>query len=186
MSMPASISITSSHTEKIKWFRGHFRPHFDGWILHPIYRLVPSQDALIGFIFIACAIDYLAGFWWGKQPDIRKGEIKQMYTGFIDGYFAPGRYDAEGLYDSLRNGLVHMFTIKKKKYALIHDHPEMHLKTNPVSGYIVLNAENFRDDFVSAKEQYFDDVEATPDLLDRLVDRYTRDGFLSSVDLEVA
>ena len=60
---------TSSHAEKLTWFRDQFRPHFDGWIFDPINRLVHSQDALIGFIFMACAIDYLASFWWQKYEE---------------------------------------------------------------------------------------------------------------------
>jgi hypothetical protein len=56
------ISATSPHPQKLDWFRNYFRPHFDDWVIGPINRLVHTQDALIGFIFMACAIDYLAGF----------------------------------------------------------------------------------------------------------------------------
>jgi hypothetical protein len=76
---------------------------------------------------MTCAIDYLAGFWWGKST---KSKVQVAYTGFIDAYFPKGRYGANGLYDSLRNGLVHTFTIKNKKYALIHNRPDMHLKND--------------------------------------------------------
>jgi hypothetical protein len=54
--------ITGSLQEKLAWFRTNFCPHFDDWIMGPIDRLVYTRDALIGFIFMACAIDYLAGF----------------------------------------------------------------------------------------------------------------------------
>lgn len=174
------ISTTSSHAEKIEWLR-EFRSHFDGWVFHPINRLVSSHDALVGFIFMACAMDYLAGFWWGKSTE---GEVKKAYTGFIDEYFPKGRYDANGLYDSLRNGLVHMFTIKKKKYALIHEHPKLHLKADR-TGHIILNAGDFRDDLTTAKERYFDDVEAKTDLLDKMIERFVRDSFMGAADLEV-
>jgi len=130
---------------------------------------------------MACAIDYLAGFWWGKST---KGKVEKAYTGFINEYFPKGRYDANGLYDSLRTGLVHMFTIKGKKYALIHGHPELHLKTHRAV-HIILNAEDFCDDLTSAKDRYFDDVEATADLLNKIVERFARDSFLGVVDLEV-
>jgi hypothetical protein len=160
--------------QKLVWFRNYFRPHFDNWVFGPIDRLVYAQDALIGFIFMACAIDYLAGFWWGKST---KGVVEKVYTGFIDQYFPEGRYDTRGLYDSLRNGLVHMFTIKNKKYALTHNHPHLHLKVD-ANGQVVLNAGDLRDDLRAAKERYFDDVEARADLLDRLLERYNREGFL--------
>ena len=169
-----------SPAEKIAWFRGYFRPHFNDWIFGPINRLVISQDALIGFIFMACSIDYLAGFWWGQSS---QGHVKEAYTRFIDTYFPPGRYDADGLYDSLRNGLVHMFTIKGKKYGLIHNNPHVHLKMSK-DGQIILNAADFRDDLVSATNRFFDEVETSPTLLDNVHERYVRDGFLAlgSVD----
>lgn len=156
------------------WFRQYFKPHFLDWIFGPINRLVESQDALIGFIFMACTIDYLAGFWWGKDT---KNSGRKAYIGFIDNYFPGGRYDAFGLYDSLRNGLVHMFTIKGKKYALTHNNPELHLKTDN-NGQIIINAVNFRDDLFEATEKYFNDVDANPELMDNLLLRYGRDGFL--------
>jgi hypothetical protein len=70
-----------------------------------------------------------------------------------------------------------MFTIKNKKYALTHNHPDLHLKLS-TSRHIFLNAGNFRDDLHTAKDRYFADVEIRPDLLERLVEGYNRDGFL--------
>jgi hypothetical protein len=175
----AALDTTSSHEEKLAWFRHKFRPHFDGWVFDPIGRLVPSQDALVGFILMACAIDYLAGFWWGKST---RGQVEAAYIGFIEVYFPKERYDVQGLYDSLRNGLVHMFTIKGKKYVLTHNKSHLHLKPD-LWGQIILNAEDFRDDLAIAKERYFDDVEAKPGLLDKVVQRYTREGFLDESPL---
>lgn len=173
------ISATSPRPQKLDWFRNHFRPHFDDWVIGPINRLVHTQDALIGFIFMACTIDYLAGFWWGKST---KGQVEAAYIGFIDEYFQKSRYDAKGLYDSLRNGLVHMFTIKNKKYALTHNNPSLHLNID-LNGQIILNAGDLRDDLIAARERFFDDVEAKPKLLDKVLDRYNRDGFLDLVRL---
>ncbi len=166
-----------SHAEKLAWFQNDFRPHFDVWVIERINRLVPAQDPPIGFIFTTCAIDYLAGFWRGKST---KGHVEHAYTGFINEYFPKGQYDAKGLYDSLRNGLVHMFTIQNKKYGLTHNNPGFHLITDQ-NGHIILNAEDFRDDLVAAKERYFDDVENKPVLLDKAWERYKRDGFLDAV-----
>jgi len=173
LSSSTLISPSLTHSQELSWFKGFFRPHFDDWVIGPINRLVCTQDALIGFIFIACAIDYLAGFWCGNST---KGKVQKSYIGFIDKYFPKKRYDSIGLYDSLRNGLVHMFTIKNKKYALTHNNPSLHLKVR--NGQIILNAGNFRNDLISAKDRYFADVEAKPDLLDKVVKRYNRDGFL--------
>ncbi len=94
-------------------------------------------------------IDYLAGFWWGKSSS---GSVRKAYTRFIRQYFPPGRYDADGLYDSLRNGLVHMFTIKGKRYGRTHNQPSVHLKEDTY-GQIILNAADFRDDLKAAKDR---------------------------------
>ena len=172
--VPNPPAVNAPQVEKLDWFRNHFRPHFDDWVFGPIDRLVPSRDALVGFILMACAIDYLAGFLVGSST---KGKVGASYPSFIDEYFPKGRYDSEGLYDSLRNGLVHMFTIKDRKYALTHNNPELHLKQDS-GGQIILNAADFRDDLTLSKEAYFSDVEANVDLLNKLLERYHRDGFL--------
>ena len=57
---------------------------------------------------------------------------------------------------------------KDKKYALTHNNSSSHLKTD-TSGHIVLNAANLRDDLVFARDNYFNAVEASSDLLDKLV-----------------
>lgn len=168
----ANISLTLPYTQKLNWFK-FFRPRFDALVFEPINRLVYSRDALIGFIFMACVIDYLSGFWWGEST---KNNVKNSYTGFVSKYFPKNKYDEEGLYDSLRNGLVHMFTIKNKKYALTHNNPHLHLTVK--SNQLILNAGDFFEDLKTAKEKYFNEVESTSNLLDKFVDRYTREGFL--------
>ena len=167
--------------EDINWFRNKFRPNFNEMVMDPINRLVPSRDALIGFIFMSCAIDYLAGFWWGEST---KRKVGPTFTKFIDTYFVPNRYDSKDLYDSLRNGLVHMFTIKDKKYGLVHNKTMLHLKTS-TDGHIMLNAEDFRDDLIVAKELYFRDVETDSIYMNRLKDRHSRDGFLEVLEVSI-
>ena len=165
---------------KREWFRD-FRPHFHTLIFEPINRLVASkEDVLIGYILMSCTIEYLAGFWWGESVEV--GVIRQAYVGFINTYFYPrGRYNAKGLYDCLRNGLVHTFTIKNKMYELTYDEPEKHLTTGS-HDCIVLNAANFRDDLFGAANRYFDHVETDSELLDKAFMRYERDGFIAWVD----
>ncbi|MGZ3578552.1 MAG: hypothetical protein ACXU98_05990 [Syntrophales bacterium] len=164
--------------DDLDWFRDGFRPHFDDWVIASVDRLIKSE-ALIGFVFMACAIDYLAGFWWGKST---KGEVEKAYIGFVDEYFPKNKYNSKGLYDSLRNGLVHMFTIKNMKYALTHGHPELNLRVTS-SGHMLLNADDFRDDLVEAKNKYFDAVEDDDVLMDKLKERYNRDGFMLPIKL---
>ena len=172
--------FTGSSSPDAEWIRA-LDAHFAGWVLAPIRRLVPSQDALVGFILMACAIDYLAGFWWGRST---QGSVKEAYTGFISAFFPSGRYDAEGLYDSLRNGLVHMFTIKGKKYALTHNHPELHLRVD-AKGQIILNAADFEADLVAAANAYFAAAESSTELIGKAYDRYSRDGFVGPSPLQM-
>ena len=130
---------------------------------------------------MACAIDYMAGFWWGKST---KNRNKAAYIGFIDTYFPPGRYESKALYDSLRNGLVHMFTVQGMKYALTHNHPEFHLSIDQ-GNQIILNAADFRDDLLAAKQRYFAEVEIKPELMDKLLERYRRDGFMGLCAIQI-
>lgn len=177
----SNVKSACSPCEQLEWFRGNFRPHFNEWVFGPIERLTPSRDALIGFIFMACAIDYLTGFRWGAS---NQSKVRKAYVEFIEEFFPAGKYDAEGLYESLRNGLVHMFTIRNKKYGLVHNRSDLHLKTNK-SGHLILNAEDFRNDLEAAKEKYFEAVESSPELLAKLVERYDRDGFLEAWTVEL-
>ena len=165
---------------KCIWFND-FQPHFNSLVLDPIKRFpFKMDDMLIGFVFMSCCIDYLSGFWWGESREI--GMARQAYVGFINEYFWPrGRYNAKGIYDSLRNGLVHLFTIKNKMYELTFDEPDRHL-TISHNDYIVLNASNFRDDLIHAATRYFNDVKKNPQLLDKAFQRYERDGFVSWID----
>jgi hypothetical protein len=147
-----------------------------------IEGLLAKEEPLIAFIVVSCAIDWLAGFWWGRTT---RRAVKQAYTGFVETYFPPGKYEAEALYDSLRNGLVHLFAIKNRKYALVHDKPEWHLRKTSDGRQVVLNVEDFVGDWVAAKDKFFDAVERDPVLLDKALDRYDRDGFLGFVPIEV-
>jgi hypothetical protein len=162
------------------WFQD-FRPHFNYIVLDPIKKFpCKMDDMLICFVFMSCSIDYLSGFWWGEDKGI--GMVRQAYVGFINEYFRPrGLYNAKGIYDSLRNGLVHLFTIKNKMYELTFDEPERHLTVSPNS-YIILNAGSFRKDLIDAANRYFDEVEKSPDLLDKAFQRYERDGFVRWID----
>jgi len=165
---------------KSVWFHD-FRPHFNYLVIDPIKRFtLKMDDMLICFVFMSCCIDYLAGFWWGENRDT--GMVRQAYTGFINEYFRPrGLYNAKGIYDSMRNGLVHLFTIKNSIYELTFDEPRRHL-TISHNGFIVLDAGSFRKELIAAANRYFDDVEKNPQLLDKAFQRYERDGFVRWID----
>ncbi len=172
---------TLSHSEKVSWFQRGFRPHFDEWVIAPAQRMIDSKDhvAMPAFIWITCAVDWLAGFWFGTDT---KNQVKKAYTGFIDQYFPSNTYNSNELYDSLRNGLVHMFTIKSKQYALTHQNPNLHLQKTS-NGQVILNLESFFSDVVSAKNEFFNDVEHSPEMLDKFIERYEREGFLNLIPI---
>ena len=179
--MASNSRMTWTHQQKLEWFQKEFRPHFDEWVIDPAQRMVNAPEAMPAFIWLACAIDWLAGFWWGQSTD---GHVKQVYVGFISNFFPQSKYIAEDLYDSLRNGLVHMYTIKGKKYALKHQEPTLHLKVT-TDAHVVLNLENFFDDVVKAKNGFFDAVELDPLLLDKVIIRYEREGFLDIISVNI-
>ena len=174
-----------THDQKLAWFRSDFQPRFEEWVVAPARRMVEAGDdmgvGMPAFIWLTCSIDWLAGFWHGERT---KGKVRQVYIGFIDRYFPTGRYDAENLYESLRNGLVHMYTIQHKKYALTHRHPETHLHPNH-EGYILLNLEDFFEDCQFAKNAYFQEVETDKSLLNKAFKRIKRDGFLGLVPVNL-
>ena len=176
-----NLTVDSPREYKLAWFKEYFRPHFDQWVTGTIGKYISVSEALVAFILISCAIDWLAGFYWGKST---RYETRNAYVGFVRKYF-PAEYDAEALYDSLRNGLVHMFTIKGKKYQLVHNNSWLHLKKDEKSGSILLNSENLFADWLRAKDKYFDAVEDDQRLLDNLLERYIRDGMLGLGSVEV-
>lgn len=169
------------NAQKLDWFKNRFRPHFDEWVVDTAQRMVNAGDdvgvAMPAFIWLACGIDWLAGFRSEENSSNTKS-----YTGFVGEYF-PQTYNPNKLYDSLRNGLIHSFTIKKSHYALIHRHPELHLAFNGQSE--ILNLENFFKDWVDAKNKFFEDIEQNADKLDRAYQRHESDGFLGLIQVEV-
>jgi len=128
--------------------------NFDKWIFGGIEALAESEGVCLTFVIIACAIDYLAGFNYGGDTT---RHTKEAYTDFLKeyGWFIK-KYNPEDVYDSLRCGLVHNFTIHEGKFSLTHKHPELHLKTH--KGQIILNFEDFYGDFKRLKEEYFKKV----------------------------
>jgi hypothetical protein len=66
-------------------------------------------------------------------------------------------------------------------YELTFEEPQRHLTVSH-NGLIVLNAGSFRNDLIDAANRYFNEVEKTPQLLDKAFQRYERDGFVKWID----
>lgn len=179
----AHYSISKlSPQQKLEWFQKGFRPHFEEWVVKPAEAIMRDPGGKMpAFVWLTCAIDWIAAFRFGEST---KNNVKEAYTNYIDEYFPKGKYSAQDLYDSLRNGLVHMYTIKGSTYALIDNHPDGHLKTTS-DGQLLLNLEDFFADFVEAKNKFFDAVEIDPALLDKVIQRYEREGFLGLISFTI-
>src|SRR4051794_7864963 len=99
------MNAQPTHADKLDWFKKQFRPHFDEWVVDTAKRMINAGDevgvAMPAFIWLACAVDWLAGFRSEKGSSNTKS-----YTGFVKEYFSQN-YDPKKLYDSLRNGLIH-------------------------------------------------------------------------------
>jgi len=151
--------------------------NFDKWIFGGLIALSKSKGVCLGFVIIACAIDYLASFNYGGDTTHHS---KEAYTDFLKEYeWFTKKYSPEDIYDSLRCGLVHNFTIHGGKFALTHNHPELHL--TPHKGQTVLNYEDFYRDLKRLKEEYFEKVKKPKNgKLANFMKRYETLGFLAT------
>ena len=169
--------------QKLEWFKKEFRPHFDEWVEAPAKRMIAADDsigvAMPAFIWLICSIDWLAGYYYGGPTD---NVNKVSYISFINQYFPKEKYDGKSVYEKLRCGLVHMYTIKDNRYALTHRHPEFHLYLGE-SGFEVINLEDFYADWSIAKNAYFDDVEKSGALLEKAYNRHLS-GFLGLIPIK--
>jgi len=148
--------------------------NFNKWIFGGIEALSKSKGVSLTFVIIACAIDYLASFNVGGQTN------RKDYINFLKEYdWFTKKYSPTDIYKSLRCGLVHNFTIHGGKFALTHNHPELHLKTD--KGRIILNFDDFYFDFRRLKEEYFPKVKNPKNgKLANFMKRYSTLGFLAT------
>lgn len=171
--------------QKLQWFKNDFRPHFDEWVEAPAKRMIAADDsvgvAMPAFIWLICAIDWLAGYLYGGPTD---NVNRASYIRFINEYFPKQKYDAQSMYEKLRCGLVHMYTIKDNRYALTHRRPEFHLYLGD-GGLEVINLEDFYADWSFAKNSYFDAVERNSVLLEKAYNRH-QSGFLGLIPIKQA
>jgi len=128
--------------------------NFNKWIFEGIEALSKSKGVCLTFVIITCAMDYLASFNYGADTT---RHAREAYIDFLKEYeWFTKKYNPEDIYDSLRCGLVHNFTIHGGKFTLTHNNPELHLTT--YKGQIILNYEDFYCDFKKLKEEYFKKV----------------------------
>jgi hypothetical protein len=142
----------------------------------PSIRLIYEKANQVreSFVLVHCAILGLSGFYAGTK-DTTGATYRQFITDFFPKGYAPDK-----LWKDLRNSLIHAYTVTHS-YVLAHKHHETHLRvlkgakserTGIPHDFIVLNFEDFFDDFEKAAELYFQKVQAEPALLSKLSMRY--------------
>ena len=148
------------------------------WICGGVDKLLESKNnsAILGFIIISCGIDLLAGYWKGGETKGR--DYKDFLKQDID---FPKKYEPEGIYNSLRCGLVHNFTIHGGIYALTWGHPEYHLKRTQ-TGQQFINLEDFYQDFRKLMENLFDQIKTDASLQKKFIKRHKKLGILVQRD----
>jgi hypothetical protein len=151
---------------------------FDRWIIGGIEAISKTQGVSLGFVLIACGLDYLSGFWKGGRAE------QNDYKEFLKAHAEFDRYSPDDLYNSLRNGLVHNFTIHNGSFALIHNRPDLHLKM-ALSGQTILNFEDFFKDFKALKTAIFNKAKSDRDARDKFIKRFRDVGFVVLVDIPI-
>ena len=145
---------------------------FDRWICGAVESLQNSLGISLAFVIISCAIEYLAGFWKGGET--RKAD----YIKFLEKHlWFAAKYHPTDLYESLRNGLVHNFTIRDGKFALTSTEPHLHLKRTQ-DGQTILNLEDFFADFKRLKTEVFHTARTNATARKNFLQRHRKLGFI--------
>jgi hypothetical protein len=149
-----------------------FETYFDERIVGEIRTTLEVGLQTAPYILISCAIDFLVTFWAGADS------TRTRYRHFVNTYFAG--YDGEDLYRELRCRMVHNHTVGERA-IICWDEPDIH-KCTTGDGTVVLNLEQFFDDFIQAKDKYFAALRSSPELLKNHIRRFSEMGVLCSVD----
>lgn len=166
------FSLGSSADDRVAFARGRLKEIINETIFLRVPNLI-AADPLLAFIYMACVIDYLAGFARGS------GKTTQTdYEDFVERYFAKAPdgtsiYGKTALYQDLRCDLVHNLTIGHT-YVLTHQHPEHHLARTDRKA-TVLDAGSFYHDLIRARDQYYAALDSEASLCHRAVERYRQE-----------
>jgi hypothetical protein len=154
---------------------------FDDMAVGDIKKAFNGGAKVGAFILTLVALDCLATWYKGKESNA------QAYEEFICDFF-PDEYKstAKNLYIYLRSGLIHNYSTKKQSYyALVDRQPHLHL-TSTAEKAVILNWENFFEDFLSAKDKYYEKVLESKKLQHVFLERVKRQGVLDIRDIFLA
>ena len=137
------------------------------WSIERAY-LPPCKGAPAAFILITCLIDFLGTLYAGR--DSNRGTFTAFVSDFMRQQQDGVGYDGEELWKSLRNKLVHNYSIWQGKYVLTHGHPELHLRLHSDKARI-LNLEDFFEYVKCVRDDHLTQVAQETELRERLADR---------------
>lgn len=138
-----------------------------------VKRATAGEARLGAFILAACIIDYLSCLYAGADGG---GE---GYRAFIREFFDDKRYNPEDFWTSIRNGLVHNYTVKGGRYFYVDGAPEKHFATTEDGRITLLNLESFTADLERAAESYFGRVKSDDQVRARLIKRISDVGIMT-------
>ena len=120
--------------------------HFGRIYLGGIPLLLSDDGAFLGFVVMLTGIEAIAGF---RYPGQKNGD---RFRNFVKAYFsAEYKTEASNLW-KLRNAAVHAFS--PGPFALTHHNSIVHFKRDD-ENRLILNAEEFYSELVSASQRYF-------------------------------
>jgi len=149
-----------------------FERYFDERIVDEIRTTIEVGLQTAPYILISCAIDFLVTFWAGA--DSARTRYRDFVNTFFDGY------DGEDLYRELRCRMVHNHTVGERA-IICWDEPDIHRCTIN-DGAVVLNLEQFFEDFIQAENRYFSALRVSSELLNNHIRRFNEMGVLCSID----
>jgi len=149
------------------------------WSIERAY-LPPCQGAPAAFILITCLIDFLGTLYAGGESEERT--FRTFVSDFMKRTYNGVGYDDKELYRSLRNKLVHNYSIWRGKYVLTHGHPDRHLELHNNKARI-LNLENFFNDIKKAADDYFAQVDQDAKLKNKLANRISKFGTIEDIEI---
>jgi hypothetical protein len=133
------------------------RRFFPGEILDEVYRCLDAKAELAALILCLAAVDYLAGFYFGRQS--KREDVKVFADKYFPAVYAPFLDD---IYVQLRNGLMHNLAIRNPWHGhgtefIIHPNSTNHLQQNE-DGKTVFSVIFFCEDIRRAFWMYIYDV----------------------------
>lgn len=127
-----------------------------GWCYKDIERASIYGDAkMAGFILGCCFIDTMAGFYAGIDKEESKRNSRKRFEDFVEKYLP--KYDREKLWEDLRCGLVHSYTVGQTHVFTDAYKAGFHFDTTK-RGKIILNLEDFCADLRKAYKNFRNDI----------------------------